>query len=104
MTLWDPAAGSRLTVDSQLQASLGGVRLEFPKWALVELKQARRARHAVDALVTQGLLKACAFSKYHRTMQIWSGMVQGHGGLCSEMKRYEDWVGQACLIHRSEIL
>ncbi|MFM7912024.1 MAG: VTC domain-containing protein, partial [Bacteroidota bacterium] len=27
MTLWDPAAGSRLTVDSQLQASMGGVRL-----------------------------------------------------------------------------
>lgn len=104
MTLWDPAAGSRLTVDSQLQASLGGVRLEFPKWTLVELKQARRARHAVDALVAQGLLKACAFSKYHRTMQVWSGMVQGHGGLCSEMKRYEEWVGQACLIHRSEIL
>ena len=104
MTLWDPAAGSRLTVDSQLQASLGGVRLEFPKWTLVELKQARRERHAVDALVAQGLLKACAFSKYHRTMQLWSGMAQGHGGLCSEMKRYEDWVGQACLVHRSEIL
>ncbi|MFM8838186.1 MAG: hypothetical protein ACKOHH_06100, partial [Bacteroidota bacterium] len=79
-------------------------RLAFPQWTLVELNQARRARHAVDALVAQGLLKACAFSKYHRTMQIWSGMVQGHGGLCSEMKRYEDWVGQACLIHRSEIL
>ena len=103
-TLWDPAAGSRLTVDSQMQASLGGVRLEFPKWTLVELKQARRERHAVDALVAQGLLKACAFSKYHRTMQIWSGMVQGHGGLCSEMKRYEDWVGQACLVQTHKIV
>lgn len=103
-TLWDPAAGSRLTVDTQLQASLGGVRLEFPKWTLVELKQARRERHAVDALVAQGLLKACAFSKYHRTMQIWSGMAQGHGGLCSEMKRYEDWVGQACLVQTHKIV
>ncbi len=103
-TLWDPAAGSRLTVDTQMQASLGGTRLEFPNWTLVELKQARRERHAVDTLVTQGLLKACAFSKYHRTMQIWSGIAQGHGGLCTEMRRYEDWVGQSCLVQTSEIL
>ena len=103
-TLWDPEAGSRLTLDTQLQAWLGGMRLEFPKWTLVELKQDRRDRHAVDALVTRGLLKACAFSKYFRTMQIWSGIVQGHHGLCSEMKRYEDWVGQPCLIQTDEIV
>jgi hypothetical protein len=93
MTLWGPQNGVRLTVDTQLRASLDGLQIEFPGWSLVELKQARRERHAVDGLAAQGLLRPCSFSKYHQTMQIWTDWSKGYSSGSSEMRRWAGWMG-----------
>jgi hypothetical protein len=104
MTLWDSRTGARLTADSQLQALLDGLSIEFPGWILVELKQERRERHAVDFLAAQGLLQPCSFSKYYRTMQIWMEMCHGSWGGNSELKRYGARLGCAYAVQQSLIL
>lgn len=104
ITLWDPRTGARLTADTQLQASLDGWSIDFPGWVLVELKQARRERHALDALAARGLIKPCSFSKYYRTMQIWAGLRHGTRREPCEMRRYEAWVGQGYIVRFEEII
>ncbi|MBM3936918.1 MAG: VTC domain-containing protein [Sphingomonadales bacterium] len=103
MTLWGSQTKTRLTVDTQLQAWMDGLRIEFPGWSLVELKQARRERHALDTLAAQGVLKPCSFSKYHRTMQIWEGLSDRYRDGSSEMNRYGTWVGQHYEIKQDKI-
>ena len=69
-TLYNPMNGERLTVDRALKASDGDRQLDFGSLVLVELKQARRARHLLDRWSMQGRVQEGSFSKYFQCKRL----------------------------------